>query len=459
MAVPKAIFAQDATQHLVHPDTFEPIASLKAKRQILRALADTKPGKTTDLDRELIALRQRMEENGETAGFNFYAPEIKPQWSKSTVDPTNGTGEDEDLDDGGPEPEPLTPRRISSRLRLVDLETAVEARELVIDSSVLAGLVAALNSGKHVVLTGAPGTAKTTLAEAVSVVAQEAGHCNGHILATATADWSTYETVGGYRPLSDGTLKFEPGVVLDSIEKNRWLVLDEMNRANTDRALGPLFTVLSGQAVVLSAERDDRPVRIRPANVAADDRYADHVVSPDWRIVATTNVLDRALLFDLSFALMRRFAFIEVTPPDEDGYRELVHRALADLAENTSAVDRVEELVLAMLPLIHQRALGPALFMDAAKYMAAYIHDDPGASDADLVLGAFFAFLLPQFEGADERQAIALRQVIVKAAGATTKERVTETLRQTLGVLLAAPHDDAANDESDSDVVEPPTFG
>jgi hypothetical protein len=135
--------------------------------------------------------------------------------------------------------------------------------------------------------------------------------------------------------------------VLEAIDADRWLVLDEMNRANPDRALGPLFTVLSGQAVVLPLEQDGRPIRIRPVSVAADPAYRGYVVQPGWRIVATTNVLDRA-----------------------------------PLAER----DRAEDLVGRLLALTRLRPLGPALFIDAARYVAAYVAERPDAGpkpDAD----------------------------------------------------------------------------
>jgi len=450
----KATFARDALQHLVHPDTFEAIASLTHKRKILRALGGVQVGRSTDLDRELAGLRQRMETSGAApTGFNFYDPSIRPSWDPAASGAPDEDEDGEQADDAGDDGasgtdgagDPVVP----GRMGLSELAEAVGDAGLLLGPRVLSGLLAALNSGKHVVLTGAPGTAKTTLAETVARVAARSGRCGGHVLATATADWSTYETVGGLRPLADGTLEFAPGVVLDAIAGNRWLVLDEMNRANTDRALGPLFTVLSGQAVVLPAEQDGLPVRIRPASVDADAAFRDYVVEPGWRIIATTNVLDRALLFDLSFALMRRFAFVDVGAPDADGYRALIRDAVADspVAER----DRTEELVGRLLPLVGLRPLGPALFMDAARYVAAYLAERPGAPDGEVVADAFLAFLLPQFEGADETQARRLLRAVARAAGSDQRASLAETLRQTLGAVLADRH---GGDDQDEDAAD-----
>ncbi len=216
-----------------------------------------------------------------------------------------------------------------------------------------------------------------------------------------------------------------------------------MNRANTDRALGPLFTVLSGQAVVLPAEQDGYPVRIRPQALPTELGHTEYVVPADWRIIATTNVLDRALLFDLSFALMRRFAFVEVPAPGPEQFRELVHQALAD--DTTPVVRRAEELVGRLLPLADLRPLGPALFMDAARYLAAYLTDSPDATDDELVLGAFFAYLLPQFDGAGENEGARVARVLRDAVGAGSWPQVLSMLRQALGVVLASrPVDDPA---------------
>jgi hypothetical protein len=270
------------------------------------------------------------------------------------------------------------------------------------------------------------------------------------VLATATADWSTYETVGGYRPRpQDGGLEFAPGLVLDAIVRERWLVLDEMNRANTDRALGPLFTVLSGQAVTIAAEQDGKPVRIRPETVETDESFHDYVVPAGWRIIATTNVLDRALLFDLSFALMRRFAFIEVDCPDDEGYLGLIHDAVADLEEEVRG--RAEDVVGRLLPLREVRELGPALFRDAARFVAGMLADLPGATRQELVLAAFHAYLLPQFEGIDEREAVELRSRLTKATGGPASP-VTALLRRSLGVFAAERIGGVSDEAEDLDV-------
>ena len=55
----------------------------------------------------------------------------------------------------------------------------------------------ALKNGKHVILIGPPGTGKSKLAKEVCETYR--GKDN-YIMATASSDWSTYETIGGYRP-------------------------------------------------------------------------------------------------------------------------------------------------------------------------------------------------------------------------------------------------------------------
>src|SRR5437763_4355980 len=159
---------------------------------------------------------------------------------------------------------------------------------------VIEQVVAAVETGKNLVLTGPPGTGKTTLAYVTAEVAQRALLCTGYLPTTATTEWTTFETIGGLQPTVEGLI-YRPGMFVEAIETGRWLVVDELNRANFDRAFGQLFTVLSGQAVVLPCHRRGQtlPVAIVPAG-AQDPVDTDPIRVPaTWRIVATMHAFDK----------------------------------------------------------------------------------------------------------------------------------------------------------------------
>ena len=292
---------------------------------------------------------------------------------------------------------PMPPPPPQGSFDLATLETATAARGLRIAPEILANVLAALQSGKHIILTWPPGTAKTTLAEIVASVASDAGLCAGYTLTTATADWTTYETIGGLKPDTDGGLTFQEGHFLEAIRRGQWLVIDELNRSNFDRAFGQLFTVLSGQAVELPYQRTDGAGRLALVPEAAAHKLSgvDVLTIPStWRVLATMNVFDKSLLFEMSFALMRRFAFIEVPSPPEADF-------LALMASQTDGDSAAAALAAKFLDLRTLKDLGPAVFMDLARFIHTRRQMD-GSSDGQLAFETFYSYLLPQFEGIDE---------------------------------------------------------
>ncbi len=316
---------------------------------------------------------------------------------------------------------------------LATLRAAAVDRGLILEDQIYAAVLAALDSGKHVILTGPPGTAKTTVAELVAEIAAMAGRCEGHVLTTATADWTTYETIGGLKPDPQRGLSFVPGHFLEAIEKNQWLVIDELNRSNFDRAFGQLFTVLSGQSVELPYERSEESGRLvlRPEDSPPRAVEADELLIPrTWRVIATMNVFDKSLLFEMSFALMRRFAFIEIPAPPEVVFHALIDRAASPDLE-------AAELAKKHLILRQFKDLGPAVFMDLARFFRAR-REVSEVSDGDLSFEGFYGFLLPQFEGIDMAVGEELYRESRRLVGNELAERLRLTLNAVLGLELAS---------------------
>jgi MoxR-like ATPase len=299
-----------------------------------------------------------------------------------------------------------------------ELRARAEERGLLYPRHLLAEVVAALDSGRHVLLTGPPGAGKTSLAYVLADLARDAVRCTGYLAVTASADWRERQTVGQYVDTPEGVM-FQPGVFLDAIQSGRWLLIDELNRANIDRAFGPLFTVLSNQPVTLHYKRPGRPepISIVPAGAEAPPHTDALPVPRHWRIVATMNDVDRATLHRLSYALMRRFAFVEVTAAPDEVVRRLVRDA--------------GELVVELFPVRRFVELGPGVFVDAARFASRRLAD-PDATPSRVLFEAFFAFVLPQLDLLADRHGRELFEALAPCFDSTEVVQLERAIRNTI---------------------------
>jgi MoxR-like ATPase len=304
---------------------------------------------------------------------------------------------------------------------------------LGIDPSVYRQINAALQSGKqHLMFYGPPGTGKTTLAQ----------HCarslaSRHTLITGSSDWSSQDVIGGYQPVGDGRIEFIPGILLRHFD--RPLIIDELNRCDIDKVVGPLFTVLSGQKTTLPyrvkvEEKDSEFFAIFPKPNPSARAGIEFSPGPAWRIIATINSIDKASLYQMSYALMRRFAWIYLDVPT----------SLGDFLQQYLEREHIQSIAQADPPLAkiwrsvnEVRAIGPAPLIEMVKVIK--LMDDsfdfdmtPSEPQAAMFLDAFDMFLLPLLDGIFKEAVTPLSGAIYSSLGAAPGSSIAKKLERRL---------------------------
>lgn len=316
--------------------------------------------------------------------------------------------------------------------------TVAESTTLIgIDKAVYRQIQANVNSEnkRHIMFYGPPGTGKTELARHVASLAEV-----GYTLVTGSADWTSQDLIGGYQPVGGGKIEFIPGIMLRMFD--RPFIIDELNRCDIDKVLGPMFTVLSNQKTTLPyrvdvTDKNSEQYQILGTPQRTSDP-AHFAPGPDWRIIATINTVDKSSLYQMSYALSRRFAWIFIDVPEnvEAFLREFLSKRRPVAAGSPIALAAIWDAVNAARPL------GPAPFIDMVKQCInadpAFEFSAPVATNAvDAYVDAFEVHVLPMLDGVKETDMGAIHTAVINTLGLPPADaRATSLWNQMKSIAL-----------------------
>lgn len=323
-----------------------------------------------------------------------------------------------------------------------------EPTTIVVDSRVERMLRLALTAYQSVLLIGPPGTGKGTLLRWVlSDIAGnptqygfQPGFVPKPMWRTPDESWTSFDLVGGLAPDEHGVLQWSEGALLKAVAEDRWLILDETNRGDMDKIMGPLLTWLSRQEVEVgrTAAHGGSAIRLgwgeQPESVVVHDPEQRYLAGADWRLIGTYNPQDAQRVFRFGQALSRRFVVVPVPPVRPGQFDQLLGESFPTLGP--TAKNAITGLYSAHLA-DELSALGPAVFLGMARYFLAGIgtdtvadaqsgdsedaiesHEDPQAEVASELLAEAYVLGVGRYlAGLEDRAFDALTERVVNDEG------------------------------------------
>ena len=289
--------------------------------------------------------------------------------------------------------------------QVIDRVLNSQGRRLEIEPSVLYRIISHLILSKHVILVGAPGTGKTDLARRLL---RELGQIllgkAEPIERVASYEWGRYEVIGGMSltPDSEGNL-FHLGCVTHAIKEGKLLLIDEFNRADMNKAFGEMFLAIDHGVIQLKEDENPLGFKYKSRN--------EIEIPTKFRMICTMNDYDKSLLNELSYGLLRRFAFVTIDiPKDAKKVKEVtIERAKHDLNELDELVleksifkieKLIDKFIEFLLAIREKRQIGISSYIDVIKYI---LHGVSTTSNNpwEIMNNALIDYIIPQFDRLD----------------------------------------------------------
>ncbi|HEX5185866.1 MAG TPA: AAA family ATPase, partial [Nitrososphaeraceae archaeon] len=262
--------------------------------------------------------------------------------------------------------------------------------ELAIKEELVVRILNHLKSEKHVILVGPPGVGKTDLARRIlRIIGKKVINDENFLRSVASDEWSRFEVIGGINLQN----KFQEGWITKAVLDKKWLLIDEFNRANMNKAFGEMFLGIEYSRI------DFRPSE---KEVLGND-YIE--IDKDFRMICTMNDFDKNLLLsELSYGLISRFAFVSITP-DITKEPKIIQRKMETLYKDISYEDYTDQIKTYfnfINKVREQRNIGVRTSIDVIKYLITSSKNNSAKQTQWILLNdALCDYVLPQFDRLD----------------------------------------------------------
>lgn len=211
-----------------------------------------------------------------------------------------------------------------------------------------------LNSRKAIILSGVPGTAKTTIVRKYLSKLFSQDEYRKHVEFIAFhQDYSNSDFVGGYKADKSGKFTYHDGVLTEIANRaindkdgKYYLVIDEISRGYPEAIFGEALTAI-----------ESRGMRVKTSNGSL-------VIPNNLYIIGTMNIRDNSTkTVDTAFA--QRFSMLEIMPQwNESLCTAITHDAAADVNKDAvksfvKAVDDVNKSIIDDASLGRTFVIGP----------------------------------------------------------------------------------------------------